>query len=228
MPEFIPDNLPYTPPGIECLRLGARRGGDGIGCCAIDVFQGFTHPPDAVRPDVLFRQGDTRTPVINYSTQKAAFITGTNEEHFLSYLRHGTMDTSPQPDHAFFAVLTDEQVNHSTGRAWLKILKREGFVWVGATSNSVYAEYHPNHIFMLIRSTTEHMDDDEVMALKEPPQYWQELEEPETPPAERFYELRESLRYDSAPEEPRYVLERPAAAPSAAVATPFDPFATQF
>ncbi len=223
MPEFIPDNLPYTPPGIECLRLGARRGGDGIGCCAIDVFQGFSHPPDAIRPDVLFRQGDTRSPVTAYPENDVAFVTGTNEDHFLSYLKHGTMDIESQADHAFFAVLTDEQVNHSTGREWLKILKREGFVWVGATSNSVYSEYHPNHIFMLIRSTTEYMDDDEIMALKEPPQYWKELEEPEKTPAQRFYELSASIRYAPAPEEPRYVLERDV--PATTVATPF---ATQF
>lgn len=213
MPEFIPDSLPYTPPGIECLRLGARRGGDGIGCCAIDVFQGFSHPPSAERPDVLFRQGDSRQPVIDYSTGKAAFITGTNEDHFLSYLKHGTMDTEAQPDHAFFAVLTDEQINHSTGREWLKILKREGFVWVGATSNSVYSEYHPNHIFMLIRSTMEHMEDDEIMALAEPPQYWQELEEPKESPADRFHQLSESIKYGPAPEEPQYVLAKQEPAP---------------
>lgn len=186
MPIVIPDDLPYSPPGIECLRFGARRGGTGIGCCAVDIFQGFSRDPSDTRPDIILRQGDTWNYLNNYGEDGVKAVSGTNEEVFLSYLYHGTMDYSKASDHAFLAILTDEQINSSTGRRWLEILKREGFVWVGATSNSVYCEYHPNHIFMMIRSTREYMDDGEIMALKEPPEYWKGLAEPEETPEERL------------------------------------------
>lgn len=190
MPEVIPDDLPYTPQGIECLRLGARRGGEGIGCCAIDVFQGFSNDPSSLRPPIPMFEGDSRQPIsVGYPDQRQKTVEGTNEEVFLTYLKIGTMSSDPTEDHAFLAVITGEQLYSSTGRAWLKILKREGFEWVGCTSNSVYSEYHPNHIFMMIRSTGEYMDEDEIAQLKKPPSAWLELEEPSSTPAERFEEI---------------------------------------
>ena len=190
MPEIIPDDLPYTPQGIECLRLGARRGGEGIGCCAVDVFQGFSNDPYDDRPPIPMLEGDSRHPIIaGYPDMRQRTIVGTNEEVFLTYLKIGTMSSAPVEDHAFIAVITGEQIRSSTGKKWLKILKREGFEWAGCTSNSVYSEYHPNHIFMMIRSTGEYMDEDEILQLKKPPSAWLELEEPSSTPEERFTEI---------------------------------------
>ena len=186
MKEEIPDNLPYTPPGIECIRFGARRGAAGIGCCAVDIFQGFSRGPSETRPPIPMLQGDSRMPIADYGSGDITAIAGTNEEVFLSYLYHGTMSEDMAQDHAFIAILTGEQLEYSTGKDWLRILKREGFKWVGTTSNSVYGEFHPNHIFMLIRSTGEYMSDEEIMALSSPPTAWLEIEEPEETPEERL------------------------------------------
>jgi len=196
MPEVIPDDLPYTPRGIECLRLGARRGGEGIGCCAIDVFQGFSNEPSAVRPPIPLFEGDSRLPIRRYIDDEYRQVTaeGTNEEVFLTYLKVGTMSNDPLADHGFIAVLSGEQLLTSTGQAWLRILHREGFKWVGATSNAVYAEYHPNHIFMLLRSTRDFMDESEIEELQRPPSFWTSLGEPEETPEERFWKLPSAFK----------------------------------
>lgn len=199
MPIIIPDNLPYTAPGIECLRLGARRGGIGIGCCAIDVFQGFSNHPDAACPPIPFFEGDSWTPHMDCNTNKQLHMKGTNAEVFRAYLAHGSFTPYPEQDHAFIAVLTEEQIHNSIGRSWLKILKEEGFEWMGAVSNSVYSEYHPNHIFILIRNTRDYMDDEELEMLKKPPQAWTELDAPTETPAERFYK-KHCHEYEAAHE----------------------------
>ena len=183
---IIPDHLPYTPRGIECLRFGARRGGEGIGCCAVDVIQGFSNAPDAMRPPVPFFNGDSWTPVLYGDTQ--LHLAGTNEDVFLSYLAHGSFTEDPVTDHAFIAVISEEQCHDETGRQWLRILHREGFQWAASVSNGVYAEYHPNHIFIMARATNEHMDEDEIESLKSPPAFWQGLGTPGNP-AERYATL---------------------------------------
>ncbi len=193
MPIIIPDNLPYTPYGIECLRLGARRGGEGIGCCAIDVIQGFDNPPDQVCPQRPFFDGDSWTPVKYPGTSTQLCVGGgslTNEDAFLSYLTHGSLTPEPEPDHGFIAVLSQSQVSGEVGKAWLTILKREGFVWLGCTSNSVYSELHPNHVFALFRSTRTHMDDEEIATLQQPPKFWETLPLPKETPEERFNTLQ--------------------------------------
>jgi hypothetical protein len=181
MPIIIPDDLPYTPRGIECLRLGARRGGQGIGCCAIDVIQGFNNDPDAVCPPMPQFNGDSWTP------EGVAVGNCTNEEAFLAYLAHGSFSPhETYPDHGFIVTLTGDQVKSVAGKKWLTILKREGFEWVGCVSNSVYTEYHPNHVFMLLRNTHTYMEDEEIERLKSPPEFWQTLPTPSETPEERF------------------------------------------
>lgn len=192
MPILIPDDLPYTPSGIECLRLGARRGGEGIGCCAIDVLQGFNNPPESICPQQPHYNGDSWWPSFYPGTDDQLCIGGegiTNEQVFLAHLTHGSFTAQPEPDHGFIASLTDEQCNSSIGKKWLEILKREGFVWVGATSNSVYDEYHPNHVFMLMRSTHINMGDEEIEELQQPPKAWNNIPEPTEMPEERFRTL---------------------------------------
>jgi hypothetical protein len=121
------------------------------------------------------------------------YVSGTNEEVFLSYLVHGTFTEEPVQDHAFLAIITDEQLNSDEGQEWMRILKREGFEWVGSTSNSVYSEYHPNHIFLLIRTTGEYVDEAEKERLKRPPEGWETLPEPAKTPEELFYSRQELL-----------------------------------
>lgn len=203
MPIIIPDDLPYAPRGIECLRLGARRGGEGIGCCAIDVFQGFTNDPDAECPQQPFFDGDSWSPILDENgTQICVGGPGiTNEDVFLAYLAHGSFTNDPEPDHGFIAVLTGDQCQSTIGRAWLKILKREGFRWVGCTSNSVYSEYHPNHIFMLLRATGEYMNGAEIAQLQFPPEEWEALPPPSQNPAERYSKLSISYTQAHTPKE---------------------------
>ncbi len=192
MPVLIPDYLPYTPNGIECLRLGARRGGEGIGCCAMDIIQGFDNSPEGLRPQQPFYNGDCWTPEMYPGTDDQLCVGGgdvTNEQAFLAYLAHGSFSPEPYADHGFIAVLTGDQCKSSNGKKWLAILKREGFEWVGATSNSVYGEYHPNHVFMLLRSTHTEMGENEIELLKKPPKAWEELPEPTETPEERFRTL---------------------------------------
>ncbi len=191
MPIIIPDNLPYTPRGIECLRFGARRGGEGIGCCAVDVFQGFNNDPDNVPPPIPFFDGDSWSP-ISHDKGGQLCVGGsgiTNEQVFLSYLTHGSFTNEPAPDHGFIAVLTHSQCSSEIGNKWLKILKREGFKWSGCVSNSVYSEYHPNHVFMLLRNTHEYMGANEIEKLKNPPKGWESLPEPEENPEKRYQAL---------------------------------------
>lgn len=174
MPIIIPDDLPYTSPGIEVLRFGARRGGSGIGCCAVDVIQGFSNDPDAECPPIPVFDGDSYSPIMDYNG-KQRHLTGTNEDVFLSYLTHGSFTLDHAPDHAFIAVLTHEQCESHAGIKWLKILHREGFKYIDTVSNSVYSEYHPNHIFMLVRNTNEYMEEQEIESLG-PPTAWREIE----------------------------------------------------
>lgn len=192
MPILIPDYLPYTPRGIECLRLGARRGGEGIGCCAMDVIQGFNNSPDAICPQQPHFNGDDWSPSFYPGSNQQLCVGGegiTNEQAFLSQITHGSFTPEPEPDHGFVAVLTGEQCSSSNGKKWLAILKREGFEWVGCTSNSVYGEFHPNHVFMLLRNTHTSMEDEEIEQLKKPPSAWTELPEPSETPEERFKTL---------------------------------------
>lgn len=189
MPIIIPDNLPYTPRGIECLRLGARRGGEGIGCCAIDVIQGFNNSPDALCPQQPFFNGDDWSPEFYPGSDDQLCVGGgtvTNEQAFLSHITHGSFTPHPEADHGFIAVLTHDQVTSGRGKQWLAILKREGFKWVGCSSNSVYSEKHPNHVFMLLRKTHKYMEEEEIEELNRPPSIWEELPEPTETPEERF------------------------------------------
>lgn len=186
MPIIIPDDLPYTPEGIECLRLGARRGGQGIGCCAIDVFQGFSNDPSSIRPDLPFYNGDDMTPCLN--GEGHVHMSGTNEEVFCAYLAHGSFTPYPEADHAFIATLTDEQLESDTGRAWLAILKREGFKWVASVNNSVYSDYHVNHIFIMTRSVGADDYEYEAQDLLSPPPIWEQIPEATETPEERYQE----------------------------------------
>lgn len=186
------NKMPYTSRGIECLRLGARRGGEGIGCCAVDIIQGFDNQPEDPCPQKPFFDADSWFPYSYQNQQEQLCVGGdkiTNEDAFLAYLTHGSFTPYPEADHGFLAVLTGDQCNSANGKKWLAILKREGFQWLGCTSNSVYSEYHPNHVFGLFRSTHDNMEDEEIESLKSPPKAWEQLPDPTETPEERFRSL---------------------------------------
>lgn len=180
----IPDNLPYSSPSIECIRFGGRRGNIGIGCCAVDLIQGFNNPPSQIGRETPFYDGDTQSPA-NYGGGQL-HICGTNEQMLLAYLTHGTFSAEPQSDHAFIAVMSQEQVDSQIGKEWLKILYREGFDYIATVNNSVYEEYHPVHIFMMIRTAGGYLDGEELCA---PPEWEKLKEQKRETPEERFSTL---------------------------------------
>lgn len=200
----IPDDLPYSPLGIECIRFGGRRGNLGIGCCAVDILQGFSLDPYDTGRSTPFYDGDTQQPIFG-ETGEQLHIGGTNEEMLLAYLTHGSFSADPQPDHAFIAVLSDEQLSSSGyGREWLKILYREGFDYVTSVNNSVYQEDHVNHIFILIRNAGGYIDSEESLQV---PEVWKKLEKTERQtPEERYRELcrtyEKAHEYLPAPDTP--------------------------
>jgi len=131
--------MAYSASKMECLRFAGRKGGEGIGCCAIDIFQGFINDPDAKGAVQLFH-GDQGTPLTQYvdGVAKTIWLGPTNKDIFLQYLRIGTFDTQEMPNRMFLASLTDEQVASNNGQKWLAILKEQGFIFIGRVDNSVY------------------------------------------------------------------------------------------
>lgn len=128
--------MSYSASKIECLRFAGRKGGEGIGCCAIDMFQGFSNDPDAKRAVQLFH-GDSQTPL--NKDGKTAWLGTTNREIFEQYLRIGTFDLQEMPNRMFLAAMTDEQLETTYGAKWLAILKENGFKFIMSTDNSVYS-----------------------------------------------------------------------------------------
>lgn len=127
--------MAYSASKIECLRFAGRHKAEGIGCCAIDLFQGFINDPEA-KAHVKLVQGDTGIGLIK--NNKPAYLGTTNKDIFLQYLRIGTFDTQEMPNRIFLAALTENQCRSSNGKAWLAILKENGFEFIRVTDNSVY------------------------------------------------------------------------------------------
>lgn len=184
--------LPYNGYHLECLRLGSRKGGAGMGCCAVDVFQNFNHDPDSKAGSEGFvgiENGDTNTKIMDLTANEQLGYGPTNKDVFLGYLRSGTFNQHDKMDKTFFAVLTKEQCNSSTGKKWLKILKENGFEFVRAVNNSVYnggskprakdaaptGHAHVNYIFGLFRNISESGVKDPFA----PPAGWDKLPAPE-------------------------------------------------
>lgn len=182
--------LPYNGYHIECLRFGSRKGGKGMGCCAVDIIQNFNHAPDAEVPDgfVPIYHGDSGVPLIDYSTGAPLGFGPTNLDVFLGFLGTGTFNAGKKADKTFIAVMTAAQVSSPTGRKWLKILKEHGFEFIRAVNNSVYGgdgglavdadmkpagAPHLNYIFGLFRNITNNQVPDPFA----PPEEWAKLPE---------------------------------------------------
>lgn len=204
--------MPYTPPTVECLRFGGRVGGKGIGCCAIDIFQGFSNDPDA-EAYVPLNNGDSpHLPVMRQGSQ--AYLGPTNKDVFLGYLRLGTFDSMDLPNHAFFCAISESQLNSRTTEKWLEIFKENGFEFLRAVDNSVYlngdGDPSPVYIFALFRNIGDSKIDDPF----EPPEFWKTLPEPSESDEERWASQSTNIINKPAEKASEGSLEAIKAAPS--------------
>lgn len=195
--EINLQNLPYSPPTIECLRFGGRLGGIGIGCCGIDIIQGFNNDPDA-EAYIPLTYGDALTSIPN--GESVACYGPTNKDIFEAYLRTGTFDTQDMPNHAFLAAFSEDQLYSSFGQKWLAILRENHFEFIRTIDNSVYSgdsllgeqnededEYgsnysHQVHIFGLFRNIGSGAIADPFT----PPAAWTALPEPSLSIIEKY------------------------------------------
>lgn len=142
---------------MEFLRFGSSIPGGYWGCCACCIIQNFKMMPTD-KASIELVDGDGGSPL-------GRFAGPTYEDIFRQRIRIGTFSSRDMPNHAFFAILTKSQVAGAIGKAWLKILKEEGFEFIRSVDNSVYSgagtisapgqgctSAHPNYIFGLFRN----------------------------------------------------------------------------
>ena len=169
---------------MEFLRLGSSIPGSMWGCCAVDVIQDFKQHPDD-KASIQIVNGDEGTPIQH---PKGGFMYAgpTYGDIFKQRIRCGTFSSRDLPNHAFIAVLTASQLSYTNGKAWLKILKEEGFEFIRAVDNSVYTgaktldepgkftstQSHINYIFGLFRN----IGKGALRNPYQPPEEWLELE----------------------------------------------------
>lgn len=164
---------------MEFLRFGSSIPGSYWGCCACDIIQNFKVSPDAPYAINLVT-GDGGTPITD--KEGLRYVGKTYREVFESRLRFGTFDSRDMPNHAFIAILTEEQTKYSPGKDWLAILKEHGFEFIRSVSNSVYTgaglqSYtesrgsRRNYIFMKVRNIGASGDGDSLT----PPKEWIDL-----------------------------------------------------
>ncbi len=115
------------------------------GCCAADVIQNFKVDPDA-KAAIQIVDGDGACPLqlpnTKYDkdnpTANMAYAGPTYRDIFNQRIRIGTFGVQDMPNHAFFAILTSQQLASEYGKKWLAILKEAGFEFLRTTDNSVY------------------------------------------------------------------------------------------
>ena len=156
---------------MEFLRFGGRISGNGIGCCAFDIIQGFNEDPDG-KYALQRISGDGAYPL------QGKFVGPTYKDVFYTMLRTGSFDNRDMPNHGFLAIITEDQlVNGGPANKWLAILKECGFEFVRAVDNSVYSSYpsrpnKPNYLFALFRNV-----EDRGVDPFAPPEEWTKLPE---------------------------------------------------
>lgn len=169
---------------MEFLRFGSSIPGGYWGCCAVCVIQNFKVMPDAPAAIQLV-VGDSGSPLIRNG--KDVYAGPTYLDIFLQRLRIGTFSGKDMPNHVFLAVLTEYQITNTIGKAWLKVLKEQGFEFIRTTDNSVYTgdtliksagaknnkSPHKNHIFGLFRNVGDGYVDDPFT----PPAAWTDLDQ---------------------------------------------------
>lgn len=181
-------------PKIECHRLGALRGGYNWGCCAVDIFQNFGSDPDGPAVESLWVGDSPDRPVCGPNSEPL-YLGPTNRDVFLGRLRIGTFGRRDQPNHIFLAAISGSQMNQTFTQKWLKIMREEGFIFIGGCSNSVYSgetisdnlevkpkNQSPVYLFGLFRNIGEQRLADPF----KPPKQWSDLPEPTTTQLERW------------------------------------------
>lgn len=170
---------------MEFLRFGSSIPGSYWGCCACCIIQNFKVDPDE-KASIQLVSGDGGGPILK--GREMLFAGPTWRDIFWQRIRTGTFDSRDMPNHAFFAILTDWQVNSGVGAKWLTILKEAGFEFVRAVANSVYTGSNLgtpsgtgsnlNYIFALYRNIGSGAPADPFT----PPKAWTKLAEvvPET------------------------------------------------
>lgn len=167
---------------MEFLRFGSSIPGAYWGCCACDIIQDMKQDPDQ-KYSISVVNGDGGTPMTNASG--IIFLGKTYHEVFKSRLRIDTFSTEDMPNHAFFCIMTAQQIVNDPGKKWLKILKEEGFEFIRTVDNSVYTgttlakslgsgNSHENHIFGLFRNIGHGSVADPYKA----PEAWEKLPDP--------------------------------------------------
>lgn len=171
---------------MEFLRFGSSIPGKYWGCCAIDIIQDFKFDPDE-KASIQIVSGDSGSPITRNG--RFVFAGPTYKDIFRQRLRIGTFSDRDMPNHAFFATMTEYQATScSIGKKWLRILKEEGFIFIGCVDNSVYSgdkvvkkpgtygKKSPkrNYIFMLLRNIGEGAIPDPFT----PPDFWTSLPDP--------------------------------------------------
>lgn len=144
---------------MEFLRFGSSIPGSYWGCCACCIIQNFKVDPDE-KASIQLVSGDGGGPITK--GREMLFAGPTWRDIFWQRIRTGTFDSRDMPNHAFFAILTDWQVDSGVGAKWMAILKEAGFEFVRSVANSVYTGRSLskpkgkgsslNHIFALYRN----------------------------------------------------------------------------
>lgn len=149
--------MSYNGDGIEAIRFGARLGRVGIGCCGLDLIQGFSHSPYDLTTFPL-RYGDEDTPIFSYegseNEEGQLALHGTNLEVLKALLTVGTHDEDPKYQRSFLATISHDQLKTSEGEAWLRILAELGFEFIRAFENGVYGSGHWVYLFGYFRNST--------------------------------------------------------------------------
>lgn len=142
---------------MEFLRFGSSIPGSYWGCCAMCIIQNFKFDPDQ-KASIQLVSGDGGGPLTKGN--QMLFAGPTYRDIFKQRIRIGTFSNQDMPNHGFLAVLTQEQISGGHGKAWLAILKEEGFEFIRTVDNSVYTgpsldgkcSPHPNYLFGLFRN----------------------------------------------------------------------------
>lgn len=152
---------------MHFLRFGSSIPGDYWGCCAADIIQNFNYDPDA-KASIQLVSGDGGTP-LSHPKGGFKYAGPTYRDIFVQRLRYGTFSDREMPNHVFFAMLSQTQVDGATGKKWLAILKEQGFEFYRRVNNSVWNKV--NYIFILNRN----VGPNAVADMYAPPAGWDKL-----------------------------------------------------
>lgn len=122
---------------MEFLRFGSSIPGSYWGTCSCCIIQNFHTDPDQ-KASIQLVSGDGGGP-LTHPSGGFMYAGPTYRDIFWQRIRTGTFDSRDMPNHAFLAILTQDQISDSVGKKWLAILREAGFEFIRTVCNSVYA-----------------------------------------------------------------------------------------